>query len=162
MLLRSSRGSAVVEFLLVSLPMLAITSSTIGLSWFAFEKVSLRVLSMESAWRFSQPDFEQAALHEYLAEKLLGQTGMNRFSLDATTDWSYGNSFSLSVYPAEFPYDEAIKYVNKFAETATLLTDAGLARNYYNAQSYIEKYATLMLALANPDKNNPKVVSDCK
>lgn len=84
MLLRSSRGSAVVEFLLVSLPMLAITSSTIGLSWFAFEKVSLRVLSMESAWRFSQPDFEQADLHEYLAEKLLGQTGMNRFSLDAT------------------------------------------------------------------------------
>lgn len=84
------------------------------------------------------------------------------FSLDPATDWSYGNSFSLTVYPAAFPYAEAINYVNKFAETATLLTDTGLARNYYNAQSNIEKYAILMLALANTDKNNPKVVSDCK
>jgi hypothetical protein len=42
------------------------------------------------------------------------------------------------------------------------LTDTGLARNYYNAQSYIEKYATLMLALADVDKNNPKTASDCK
>jgi hypothetical protein len=84
------------------------------------------------------------------------------FSLDPTTDWSTGNSFSLTVYPAIFPYEAAINYVNKFAETATLLTDAGLARNYYNAQSYIEKYATLTLALAEVDKNNPKVISDCK
>lgn len=84
------------------------------------------------------------------------------FSLDASTDWSYGNSFSLTVYPAQFPYTEAINYINKFAETATLLTDTGLARNYYNAQSSIEKYATLMLALANTDKNNPQAVSDCK
>lgn len=84
------------------------------------------------------------------------------FSLDPSTDWSTGNSFSLTVYPAIFPYEAAINYVNKFAETATLLTNTGLARNYYNAQSYIEKYATLMLALADADKNNPKIVSDCK
>lgn len=83
------------------------------------------------------------------------------FSLDATTDWSTGNSFSLTVYPSVFPYEAAINYVNKFAQTPTLLTDSGLARNYYNAQSYIEKYATLMLALAGADKNNPKVVSTC-
>ena len=82
-LLRSSRGSAVVEFLLVLLPMIAIASSTIGLSWFAFERVSLQVLSVESAWRFSQPDFEQADLNEFVSNELLKQTGMNRFSLDA-------------------------------------------------------------------------------
>jgi len=83
------------------------------------------------------------------------------FSLDPSTDWSTGNSFSLTVYPAIFPYEAAINYVNKFAETATLLTNTGLARNYYNAQSYIEKYATLMLALADADNNNPKVASTC-
>lgn len=84
------------------------------------------------------------------------------FSLDPSTDWSFGNSFSLSVYPAEFPYGAAINYINRFSETATLLTNSGLARNYYNAQSYVEKYATLMLALANVDINNPKLASDCK
>ena len=84
------------------------------------------------------------------------------FSLDASTDWSYGNSFSLTVYPAVFPYEAAINYINNFAQTATLLTNTGLARNYYNAQSYIEKYATLMLALADADKHNPKIVSNCK
>jgi hypothetical protein len=84
------------------------------------------------------------------------------FALDATTDWSTGNSFSLNVYPAIFPYEAAINYINNFAETSTLLNNTGLARNYYNAQSYIEKYATLMLALADADKNNPKTASDCK
>jgi hypothetical protein len=84
------------------------------------------------------------------------------FYLDPATDWSTGNSFSLTVYPAIFPYEAAINYVNKFSATSTLLTNTGLARNYYNAQSYIEKYATLMLALADADNNNPKVVSDCK
>jgi hypothetical protein len=73
----------VVEFLLVLLPMIAIASTTIGLGWFAFERVTLRVVSMEAAWRFSQPDFEQSDLREYLTWKLQEQTGMSRFSLDA-------------------------------------------------------------------------------
>lgn len=84
------------------------------------------------------------------------------FALDPTTDWSTGNSFYLTVYPAVFPYEAAINYVNIFSQTATILNNTGLARNYYNAQSYIEKYATLMLALADVDNNNPKVISDCK
>jgi hypothetical protein len=83
------------------------------------------------------------------------------FSLDPSTDWSTGNSFSLTVYPSVFPYEAAINYVNKFAQTPTLLTASGLSRNYYNAQSYIEKYATLMLALADVNKNNPKSESNC-
>lgn len=72
-----------VEFLLLVLPLIAIASSTIGLSWFAFERVSLRVLSVESAWRFSQPDFEQADLNDFVANQLLEHTGTNRFSFDA-------------------------------------------------------------------------------
>jgi len=84
------------------------------------------------------------------------------FYLDPATGWSTGSSISLTVYPAVFPYEAAINYVNRFSETATILTNTGLARNYYNAQSYIEKYATLMLALADADTNNPKVVNDCK
>ncbi|MEY4397667.1 MAG: hypothetical protein RLZ53_243 [Actinomycetota bacterium] len=71
-----------VEFLLVLLPMIAIAGSTIGLSWFGFEKVSLRVLSVESAWAFSQPDFEQGDLNDFISRELFRQTGMNRFSLE--------------------------------------------------------------------------------
>lgn len=65
------------------LPMIAIASSTIGLSWFAFEKVSLRVVSMEAAWRFSQPDFDQSDLNGFISDSLQRQTGMSRFSIDA-------------------------------------------------------------------------------
>jgi hypothetical protein len=92
----------VVEFLLVMLPMVAIAGSTIGLSWFAFERVALRVLSMESAWRFSQPDFEQADLHEFVAGQLQEQTGMNRFSLDAEKTRGFA-SVSLMVDQITLP-----------------------------------------------------------
>jgi hypothetical protein len=84
------------------------------------------------------------------------------FYLNPAVGWNTGISISLTVYPAVFPYEAAINYVNRFAETSTILNNTGLARNYYNAQSYIEKYATLMLALADVDNNNPKIVSDCK
>jgi len=84
------------------------------------------------------------------------------FTLDPAADWSTGSSISLTVYPAVFPYEAAINYVNIFSQTSTILNNTGLARNYYNSQSYIEKYATLMLALADVDNNNPKIVSDCK
>lgn len=84
------------------------------------------------------------------------------FSLAPDVSWSTGTSFSLTVYPAVFPYEATVNYINNFSETATLLTNTGLARNYYNAQSAIEKYATLMLALADTDKNNPQLTSACK
>lgn len=83
------------------------------------------------------------------------------FSLDPETDWSLGNSFSLTVYPAVFPYGAAVAYINDFAETATILNTSGLARNFYNAQTDIEKYATLMLALANPALRNPAPEQNC-
>ncbi|MEN9749792.1 MAG: hypothetical protein RL149_870 [Actinomycetota bacterium] len=88
-----------VEFLLVLLPMIAIASATLGLSWFAFERVALRVLSIEAAWRLSQPDFEQADLHDYLAGEMLRQTGMNRFSLIGEKG---GGIASVSILVDEF------------------------------------------------------------
>lgn len=84
------------------------------------------------------------------------------FALDTNTSWSYGTSFSLYVYPAVFPYEAAIAYINKFSEVSTVLNNTGLSRNYYNAQSAIEKYATLMLAIANPAVKNPATTSSCK
>lgn len=83
------------------------------------------------------------------------------FILDSTLSWSYGNSITMVVPPVVFPYEHAIKYVDKLSETSHILNSAGLSRNYYNAQSYIEKYATLMLALARPDLRNPKTATNC-
>jgi hypothetical protein len=83
------------------------------------------------------------------------------FILDPALSWSYGNSITLTVPPVVFPYEQAIKLVDKLAETAHVLNGSGLARNYYNAQSYIEKYALLMLAIARPDLRNPKIVTVC-
>lgn len=84
------------------------------------------------------------------------------FALDSNLDWSYGNSISLYVYPAAFPYDAAIAYISKFSEVSAVLNATGLSRNFYNAQSAIEKYATLMLAIANPSVKNPAQSSSCK
>lgn len=83
------------------------------------------------------------------------------FALDSNLSWSTGNSFSLTVYPCSFPYAAAVSYIEKYAQTASVLNAAGLARNYYNAQTSIEKYATLMLALANPALRNPATSANC-
>jgi hypothetical protein len=83
------------------------------------------------------------------------------FALDPSLVWSYGDQITLSVPPVMFPYDKAIEYVNKLPETPKVLNNSGLARNYYNAQSDIEKYALLMLAIARPDIRNPAIKQNC-
>lgn len=83
------------------------------------------------------------------------------FILDSTLSWSYGNKITLTVPPVIFPYEQAIKLADKLSETAHVLNNSGLARNYYNAQSSIEKYALLMLAISRPDLRNPKSNSSC-
>lgn len=77
------------------------------------------------------------------------------FQLDSGLDWSYGSSITLSVPPATFPYGAAVRMVSRLPRLADILNNAGVAKNYHNAQSDIEKYALLMLALANPAVRNP-------
>jgi hypothetical protein len=84
------------------------------------------------------------------------------FALDPSLTWSFGDQITLTVPPVTFPYDKAIDYINILPETAQVLSTAGLARNYYNAQSDIEKYALLMLAISRPDLRNPASQPNCK
>lgn len=72
------------------------------------------------------------------------------FALDDTTAWVPGGSFTLIVPPISFPYDKAVAVVSRLSELPGVLNKAGLARNFYNARSDIEKYALIMLALARP------------
>lgn len=83
-----------VEFLLVLMPMLSIATATVGLTWYAFERVSLRVLGMQAAWQFSEPDFDQADLQKFVAAGLKSEIGMSRFSLDSDR---IGNRSSVSL-----------------------------------------------------------------
>ncbi len=83
------------------------------------------------------------------------------FALNEDIDWSTGANIYLFVPPVVFPYEEAIKVANRIPGTADILNRAGVSKNYYNAQSGIEKYALLMMALANPAERNPAVVTTC-
>lgn len=83
------------------------------------------------------------------------------FVLNDDIDWSTGATIYLYVPPVTFPYDEAITMVNRIPGVGDLLNREGVSKNYYNAQSGIEKYALLMLALANPSARNPAVVTTC-
>jgi hypothetical protein len=52
----SEKGSAVVEFLLLVIPMLFLISSTASVSWYAYVKTQARVIAAKSAFQLSQPD----------------------------------------------------------------------------------------------------------
>lgn len=83
------------------------------------------------------------------------------FHLNDDIDWSGSAAIYLYVPPITFPYEAAVAKVAGLAETTALLTNAGLSRNFHNAQSAIEKYALLMLALAQTDARNPAVSVTC-
>lgn len=83
-----------VEFLLVLLPVLTLATSTIGLCWYAVERVSLRILVTQAAWQLSEPDIEPSDLQEFVASGLQREIGMNRFSMEADR---VGNRASVSV-----------------------------------------------------------------
>ena len=97
---------------------------------------------------------EGANTYNVLAADWPAETGIKGgFALDV--HWSSGNSIELVVPPVVFPYNHAVNKVIGMTATNSLLTKAGLSRNFYNAQSSIEKYALLMLALAQPGIRNP-------
>jgi hypothetical protein len=52
----SEKGSAVVEFLLLVIPMLFLISSTASVSWYAYVKTQARVIAAKSVFHLSQPD----------------------------------------------------------------------------------------------------------
>lgn len=83
------------------------------------------------------------------------------FKLAEGTSWATGTYISMYAPPASFPYTAAVNLASNLPGTARLLAEAGIARNFSNAQSGIEKYALLMLALARPDIRNVAPPQDC-
>jgi hypothetical protein len=82
------------------------------------------------------------------------------FKLPITSSWATGYVIQLYVPPISFPYKAAVDLITALPGTSKVLADAGVARNFFNAQSDIEKYALLMLAISRPDIRNP-VASTC-
>lgn len=74
--------------------------------------------------------------------------------LDTDFVWASGAQVSLYVPPVSYPFTAAVNIASNLPGTASVLNNSGLARNYFNAQSGVEKYALLMLAMARPDLRN--------
>lgn len=83
------------------------------------------------------------------------------FALDPGLSWSLNTTIQLYVPPVTFPYGKALDAVKYLSEFSTVLNTSGLATQYFSAQSDIEKYAILMLAIARPDLRNPITASNC-
>ncbi len=85
------------------------------------------------------------------------------FQIPADKEWSLGSlsTIAMTVPPISFPYSETIDFLKRFYSSYlyTLLNEYGLSRNFLNAQSGIEQYALVLLALAKPGIRNPKVSS---
>lgn len=82
------------------------------------------------------------------------------FKIPEDKEWSIGSlsTISIVVPPVSFPFDAAISYLKRFHsnDLYKLLNEYGLSRNFLNAQSSIEQYALILLALAKPGIRNPK------
>lgn len=76
------------------------------------------------------------------------------FQMDSEYTWTTGYTIYLSVPPVSFNYTTAVQHISSYTELHKLISGAGLARNFFSAQSDIEKYAIVMLALGRPDLYN--------
>jgi Flp pilus assembly protein TadG len=72
----SEKGSAVVEFLLLVIPMLFLISSTFGVSWYAYVKTQARVIAAKSAFHLSQPDSDSNEVSIRALSDFSSQLGM--------------------------------------------------------------------------------------
>lgn len=90
------------EFLLIVIPLLVLSVSTISVVWYSFERISLRVLATEAGWRFAQPDFDYADLQEFVSAQIKNELGMNRFVIE-TEKISELNRLSLLVDSVTLP-----------------------------------------------------------
>ena len=70
-------------------------------------------------------------------------------SLDAT--WSSGDEFRIHHTPTRFPYSRIVELITNRADARMIMTNRGYMRNFYLAQSDIEKCAILYTALAWPE-----------
>lgn len=77
--------------------------------------------------------------------------------LPAGQTWASDYTINIYAPPITFPYEAAVAKASQLPGTANILSEAGVARNFANAQSAIEKYALLMLAISRPELRNPYI-----
>jgi Flp pilus assembly protein TadG len=82
----SERGSAVAEFLLLTIPLVALASSTVGVSWYGFAKAQLTQIAAEGAMQGAQPDSTSGEVYESLRLKLIERLGIESFSATSSDE----------------------------------------------------------------------------
>jgi hypothetical protein len=86
------------------------------------------------------------------------------FKIPDDKEWSIGSlsEISLNVAPVSFSYADTIAYLKRFYSNSLygVLNESGLGKNFAAAQSAIEQYAIVMLAIGKPDIRNT-YVSTC-
>jgi hypothetical protein len=71
--------------------------------------------------------------------------------VDWKVNWKTGASFKMRHEPLSFPYGALDRKIGNNPDYLKLLVDAALIRQYYSAQTAMERVAILCLALARPD-----------
>lgn len=97
----SDRGSAVVEFLLLVLPLVGLAGATGGVVWYSFASAQLSQVAAEAAMMAAEPDSTNAEVFAAVGEKLQNRLGISSFSMstDRTLDTL---SLSLNLPALEF------------------------------------------------------------
>lgn len=87
-----------VEFLLLVLPIAALASGTISVTWYAFAKAEVFQIASEAAFQFAEPDSTEAEVNDDVACKLSKKFGDVVF---VSSEYSSGglSVVNLSVSP---------------------------------------------------------------
>ena len=95
----SDRGSAVVEFLLLILPLGLVWSATTQVVWFAYAKTQARIIATVSAFALAQPDSEMDEVSNSARVELVHRLGDGTYRLENFS----GNGLSEVVLAVKFP-----------------------------------------------------------
>jgi Flp pilus assembly protein TadG len=77
----SEKGSALVEFILLVLPMFGLAAATVGVTWFAFAKAQLVQISNDLAMQQAEPDTNSAELLSTAAAEVKERLGLTDFAM---------------------------------------------------------------------------------
>lgn len=87
-----------VEFLLLSLPLLGLASGTLGVTWYSFARAQLAQVANEAAMQSAEPDSTFAEVFDDVKLKLKTRLGLENFSM--TANQNPGSSATSIELPA--------------------------------------------------------------
>lgn len=70
-----------VEFLLLTLPMLTLASATLGVTWYSFARAQVTQIANEAALQASEPDVSTSEVFDEVKWKLAKRLGLDDFSM---------------------------------------------------------------------------------